>query len=305
MVNFAPFPESGYANLYASDITERRKKEDELIRLNRTLKAISESNQAMMQARDEAGFMEAVCRIIVESCGHRMVWIAMANLDEGRTVAPVASSGFEAGYLETLHITWADSERGRGPTGTAIRTGKVSQCRNMLTDPSFQPWRAEALRRGYAASIALPLAIEGRVFGAITIYSREPDPFSDKEVALLTELACDLSNGIGSIRLRASRAELLAQVEAQRRLAQQSAAVAQQRADELDATFASMSEAVVVYNPDGKIRRANAAAVRLLGFDPATKSIATTFDRLSARLPNGRPLDPEDSPANRALQGHW
>ena len=55
-----------------------------------------------------------------------------------------------------LKITWADTERGRGPTGTAIRTGKVSMCRNMLTDPQFKPWRDEAIKRGYASSIALP-----------------------------------------------------------------------------------------------------------------------------------------------------
>ena len=41
-------------------------------------------------------------------------------------VRPVAWYGFEAGYLETLGITWSDAdERGRGPTGASIRTGKT------------------------------------------------------------------------------------------------------------------------------------------------------------------------------------
>jgi PAS domain S-box-containing protein len=43
----------------------------------------------------------------------------------------------------------------------------------------------------------------GRAFGAVTIYSREPDPFSSDEVKLLTELADDLAYGITVIRFRA------------------------------------------------------------------------------------------------------
>ena len=72
----------------------------------------------------------------------------------------------------------------------------------MLTDPLFKPWREEAIKRGYASSIVLPLLSDNNVFGAITIYSREPDPFSEDEVGLLTELANDLANGITAIRLR-------------------------------------------------------------------------------------------------------
>ena len=92
----------------------------------------------MRWQEDEQAYLDAICRIIVEDCGHKMVWIGYAEDDDAKTVKPVAYSGFEEGYLETLKITWADTERGRGPTGTAIRTGKVSMCKNMLTDPKFQ-----------------------------------------------------------------------------------------------------------------------------------------------------------------------
>ncbi len=189
------------------DIALRKKKEEELSRLNRTLKALSDSSQAMMHAKDDSQYLQEVCDIIVKDCGHAMVWVGFAENDEGKTVRPVANAGFEQGYLETLNITWADTERGRGPTGTAIRTGKPSMCRNMLTDPAFEPWRGEALKRGYASSIVLPLIFDGKTFGALTIYSREPATFSDNEVKLLTELADDLAYGIATIELRIARDE--------------------------------------------------------------------------------------------------
>jgi PAS domain S-box-containing protein len=196
-----------FVRYYATDITEIKKKESELQRLNRTLRALSNSNQAMMHARNEIDFMNAVCRIVVEDCGHKMVWIGLAQDDEIKSVRPVASAGFEEGYLEILNITWADTERGRGPTGTAIRTGKPSLCKNMLADPRFEPWREEALKRGYASSVVLPLKYQNRTFGAINIYSKDPDSFSESEVRLLTELADDLAYGITAIRLQTAHAK--------------------------------------------------------------------------------------------------
>lgn len=188
------------------DITERKRAEQEMIRLNNVLKALSDSSQAVVRSQNEKEYLKDVCRIVTEDCGYSMVWIGYAENDDAKSVRPVAYSGFEEGYLETLKITWADTERGRGPTGTAIRTGKMAMCRNMLTDPSFAPWRQEALTRGYASSIVFPLFIEGRVLGAMTIYSKETDPFSVGEIKFLTELADNMAYGITVLRTRTARA---------------------------------------------------------------------------------------------------
>ncbi len=190
-------PKLEVVRCYFTDITDRKRAEEQLQKLNRTLKALSNSNQALLHATDEAALLQQVCRIITEDCGHAMVWIGFAENDENKTVRPVAYAGFEEGYLETMRITWADNERGRGPTGTAIRTGRPSICRNMLTDPTFLPWREEAIKRGYASSLVIPLKEGDKVIGAITIYSREPDTFSEGEVSLLTELAADLQTASG------------------------------------------------------------------------------------------------------------
>jgi PAS domain S-box-containing protein len=203
------------------DITDRKHHETELHKLNRTMRAISNSNQALMYATDEMSLLREVCNIIVRDCGHQMVWIGFAEDDVARSVRPVACAGFEEGYLETLQITWADTEHGRGPTGTSIRTGQPNICRNMLDDPRFAPWREQALKRGYASSIGVPLLADGKAMGAITIYSKEPDPFSEEEVTLLEELASDLAYGIGMIRLRVSHAQAEAALQKSERRVRQ------------------------------------------------------------------------------------
>ena len=205
-----------------TDISERTRQAEELQRLNRTLRAHRDSDQALMRAADEAEYLERVCRIVVEDCGHAMVWIGFAEHDEGKTVRPIAHAGFDEGYLASLKVTWADTPRGRGPTGTAIRTGKPVACRNMLTDPAFAPWRNDAIQRGYRSSIACPLLTDGKAVGAIMIYSRQPDPFSEDEVRLLAALTDDLAYGITALRLRRTHAQAEASLEQaaeQRRLA--------------------------------------------------------------------------------------
>ncbi|MGA2281833.1 MAG: PAS domain S-box protein [Verrucomicrobiota bacterium] len=188
-----------------NDITERKRAETELRRSNRAMRMFSLCNQEMVRATDETALLQTICQIAVEHGGYRMAWVGFAEQDEARSVRPVTQAGFEEGYLDTLNITWADAERGRGPTGMAIRNGQPVLARNILTDPAFEPWRAAAIQRGYASSIALPLHGGGRCFGALMIYAAEPDAFDADEIKLLGELANDLAYGIGALRHRAER----------------------------------------------------------------------------------------------------
>jgi PAS domain S-box-containing protein len=184
---------------------ERKRTEEALKRANRTLKMLIKCNQAVIQAKEESSFLNTVCRIIVDLGGYRLAWVGFAEHDREKTVKPIAQVGYEDGYLDTINITWADTDRGRGPTGTAIRTQKPVICKNILTDPKFTPWRAEAIRRGYASSIALPLMTGRKVLGSLNIYAPEPHAFDDDEVALLEELANDLAYGLRVLRIRAAR----------------------------------------------------------------------------------------------------
>ena len=235
--------------IQATELTEQT--------INRTLKALNNGNRALLHATDEAVLLDQICKIITQDCGYAMVWISFAEDDEQKTVRPVADAGFEEGYLASLRITWADSERGHGPTGTAIRTGQPCSCRNMLTEPTFEPWRAEVLKHGYVSSLALPLMADGKAFGAVTIYSKQPDAFPEDavdEVKVLLELVANLAYGISTLRVRAARdgAE-----EALR-----------QNREWLRVTLTSIGDAVMTADTHGRVTYLNPEAVTLTGWQP-------------------------------------
>jgi PAS domain S-box-containing protein len=108
-----------FANVIV-DITERKRAEANLAQLNRTLKTLYQCNKALVHATEEYELLQSVCRILVEDGGLRMAWVGYREFDEEKTVRPVAAAGHEEGFLECINVTWAEVERGRGPTGTAI-----------------------------------------------------------------------------------------------------------------------------------------------------------------------------------------
>ena len=184
-----------------ADVNRYKLTEEKLLLLNRELLAIRDCARAVLHATDELKLLRDVCRIMCNAAGYRMAWVGTVEHDEGKTVRPVAWSGVEDGYLASVGITWADTERGRGPTGTAARIAKSAVIADYASDPIGQPWRARAYQRGYRSSAAVPLlGPGGDVYAVLTVYAARPHSFPSGTVSLLEEIAEDVSVGIGSLR---------------------------------------------------------------------------------------------------------
>jgi PAS domain S-box-containing protein len=192
------------------DVTQRKKDEKTLCRINRTLRTLMRCNEVLVRAERESNLLQAVCEVITMDSGYRLAWIGYAENDERKSIRPVAQAGFEEGFLEGLNLTWADEEKGRGPSGIAIRTGTPCLMKDILNDPRFKPWRAEAEKRGCRSLLAIPLVSPEGTFGSLSIYASETDAFDAEEQDLMVRLANDLVFGITALRTR----------ETQRRTAQ-------------------------------------------------------------------------------------
>lgn len=195
------------------DIQDKKTAEISLRRVNRTLRTLSSCNRALVHAKSEQELLQTMCRNIVETGGHLLAWIGYAEHDAEKTIRPAASYAVQPGYVDAIKVTWDDSPTGLGPAGAATRTGKTRIAQAIASDPGMAPWRDQALAYGYQASIALPLHKNGSIIGVLTIYSAEPDTFDKTEVALLEELAEDISFGIGTQRMGSERDQAIAERE--------------------------------------------------------------------------------------------
>ncbi len=166
--------------------------EDGISRLNRLYSVLSKVNETIVRIRDSEELFARVCRIAVEDGLFKMAWIGLTDPDS-RVVKPTASYGDTDGYLNGIKICAAAVPEGKGPTGTAAFEGKYSISGDIEHDPRMLPWREKALRHGFRSSAAFPLHAGPGVIGALTVYSHEPQFFTDEEIQLLTSLAKDVS----------------------------------------------------------------------------------------------------------------
>ena len=240
-------PITGFVGL-AYDLTERKRDAEALLRLNRELHAITDCNQILVRATDEDSLLRDICRIICEEAGYCMAFVGYTEHDAARSIRCAAWAGHEQGYLAQVGLTWSDGESGRGPAGTAIRTGTSACIQDFASDPAAAPWREAALQRGYRSCLALPLTnAESGTFGVLTIYSPDPEAFTRDEIRLLEELAADLAFGIVALRTRSDRDRAEEQVR-------------------IAATAFEAQESIVITDANEVILRVNRAFTEINGF---------------------------------------
>lgn len=180
-----------------AEIAERRHVEEKIRRLYSFQTAIRNINHSLLMGEDRAELFQEICYLLTGVEDIKFVWIGL--VENGTfDVKPVAQAGFEEGYLSSIKVTWDDTEYGNRPTGTAIKTGQPFVMRDIENDPRYSRWRKNALKWGYASSIAVPLMYNGEVLGALNVYSGRKDAFGDEEIGFLKEVANDIAIGLKS-----------------------------------------------------------------------------------------------------------
>jgi signal transduction histidine kinase len=181
-----------YIGVHTTFSRGRKLSEQKILKSSRLYATISQVNKIIVYAVDQRELFGKICETVVETGGFRMAWIGTVDKTTW-TVVPVKQSGHEEGYLSLSKISLDEEPAASGPTVTAIRKGTYVICNSIRNEPSMAVWRAEALRRDYQSSIALPIVRFGQLFGVFNLYSREENFFDREEVDLLTEVVKDIS----------------------------------------------------------------------------------------------------------------
>jgi len=161
---------------------------------NIELLSLADASNVILTTTTTATTYDVICDIAVRNFGLKMAWLGLIEeppldspLSKGgyRGVKPVAHAGFEEGYLSSVKITYDDSPTGMGPTGMAIKTKTPQVMNDIERDPGYAQWREQAMKRGYRSSMAVPMiSSDGRMMGALSLYSGEPHFFTKERQRL-------------------------------------------------------------------------------------------------------------------------
>lgn len=177
----------------------------------RMLKLLGECSTALVHAETEQHFLDAVCRLGVETGGYLMTSIGFAEPDGAMTVRAHAAT--EAGHLDLIEDGLAGHPAGHGTADMAIRTGRTLISNDISNDFSNHDGTrfalnlpgAAAVQPGYRSAVAIPLTNQHRAIGVLCAAASAPFSYDSAEVAVLEELAKNISHGIEAMRARAER----------------------------------------------------------------------------------------------------
>lgn len=252
--NFAPILDAGGditgAVVTIRDITELKKAETEIIRLNRLYAIVSQIDQAIVRTANQEQFLDRICQILTGYEHFKLVWIGKINTDNSRIV-PVASSGDNRDILNRLEIYADERPGGMGPSGECVRTLRPA-IKDLENDIPIQIWRDLFTQYHLYDSAAFPIIIAGKIWGVLTVYSDIKNYFGPGEIKLLEEASMDIGfalNHLNEEKMRRQAEDALRQSEEQYRLITR-----------------NMSDAVVLLDMQNRILYCNLSAERLSGF---------------------------------------
>ncbi|WP_415379070.1 GAF domain-containing protein [Halosimplex sp. TS25] len=172
-----------------------------LERLNRINDTLRIATQALVDETDRERLEQTVCERLTDSDPYDAVWLG--RYDEGDAeVRPVAWSGFDDEYVESIVVTVDDSPTGSGPGGRAIKTGEIQSVPDVFADPTMEPWWDLLESHGITSLAVVPIRHDDTVYGFFSIYTERDDVFDDREQEVLSELGETIGHAIASIEAR-------------------------------------------------------------------------------------------------------
>ncbi|WP_226022890.1 bacterio-opsin activator domain-containing protein [Halomicrobium salinisoli] len=177
---------------------ERARRREQLEALNRLNRIAQDVAHAVITTSTREELERAVCDRLVESDAYRFAWIGEVDRTSDE-VRPRVAAGVEDGYLDDVTIAIDGDESGTGPTARAIRTDRVQVMQNVQTDPEYEPWREQAIERGYRSSAAVPIVYEDIRYGVLNVYAESPGAFTDPEAEILSRLGDVIGHAITAI----------------------------------------------------------------------------------------------------------
>jgi PAS domain S-box-containing protein len=223
--------------LVARDITERKRAEAQIKRRNRELMLLNQIIAASAASLEPEGILEVVCRELVHALDISYATAGLFNETkaEFRIVAECGARNMTSELYSIIPVSTSPPHQflltHHCPlVVTDIKTeARLSQMRTLLE------------QRGTVSLLLLPLLVEGRVVGCLSLESDRLHQFSSEEISLVWSVADQVAGVL-------ARALLI------------------QTREQLSAAIDQAGEAVMITDPAGTITHVNPAFERITGY---------------------------------------
>ena len=176
-----------------AEIIRRKEYEARIVRLNRIYSVLSGINTTIVRVREMPELFEEACRIAVVHGEFVFTWIGTFD-PETQDITPVAKAGHDEGYLTQLNLAAVVASPGNSwLMAETITNLRPAICNDLAGDERASAWPVEAQNRSYNSMVVLPLTLGGQLVGIFMLYAAETGFFDEEEMALLTEMAGDIS----------------------------------------------------------------------------------------------------------------
>ncbi len=201
-LNFVTEEELKLLTELAADISfslEHIAKAEKVEKLSRIRLVSGDINAAIVRIREREALLRETCRIAAEHGKFDLIWIGALD-PEKQEVKPIAWTGFSP---EAAHaVSWASISAAQGTLGEAIRTRRAAVRNDIGREVAVGKLRQEALNKGCRSTVCLPLVVDDNVAALIVLFATGRGFFDADELALLNEVAADVSFALQSISRR-------------------------------------------------------------------------------------------------------
>lgn len=168
-------------------------------RESQVMRLVTEVNRIVKSARNENDFLAHVCDTLVSVGGYALARLAVANTPDPRDIRTIYAAGRTEYLVDGMISTSASESIGRGPVGTALRTGHLQVFNDLTSHPDFEPWRERARQFGLASNISIALQLAGDRI-VLSIYDAHAHAFDEMTVEGLKEIAREIEFGAAHVR---------------------------------------------------------------------------------------------------------
>jgi diguanylate cyclase (GGDEF)-like protein/PAS domain S-box-containing protein len=177
------------------DITEQKRSELKIKRLNRVYAVLSGINSLIVRAQDRDLLFKEVCEVAIEHGGFKMAWIGVVDRS-AQKIVPIASAGADPAFVALIKDRFSLREDvpiyRTDHTARAVREKRAIVVNEIEGDTTVFLTK-DRIERGIFSMAILPLMASNEALGVLALYAEETEFFDEKELKLLTELASNIA----------------------------------------------------------------------------------------------------------------